>query len=194
MAENKPGQAEEFLRQSKKDFPNNSVGYRMLGDFYFSNNQLDKATDEYASLYRDHAKDMVVKKNYIQLLILKDRLDDARKLNDEVVKAKPDDQDAQVYKGEIEIRSGKASDAVNTLQAVLKNDPDNAVAHYQQGLAFDQLGNTNRAEAEWRDAVRLRPDIVEAHRALAGVAIHRSDRLGSRAGSRPDHRLAARRS
>ena len=175
MAENKPGEAEEFLRQSKKDFPNNPVGYRMLGDFYFSNNQLDKATAEYASLYRDHAKDMVVKKNYIQLLILKDRLDDARKLNDEVVKAKPDDQDAQIYKGEIEIRSGRASDAVNTLQAVLKNDPDNAVAHYQQGLAFDQLGNTNRAEAEWRDAVRLRPDIVEAHRALAGVAIHRSD-------------------
>src|SRR6266853_2131890 len=175
MAENKPGPAEEFLRQSKKDFPNNSVGYRMLGDFYFANNQLDKATAEYAVLYQDHAKDMVVKKNYIQLLILKDRLDDARKLNDEVVKAKADDPDAQVYKGEIELRSGKASDAVNTLQAVLKNDPDNAVAHYQQGLAFDQLGNTNRAEAEWRDAVRLRPDIVEAHRALAGVAIHRND-------------------
>jgi cellulose synthase operon protein C len=49
------------------------------------------------------------------------------------------------------------------------------VAHYQLGLAFDQLGNTNRAEAEWRDAVRLRPDIVEAYRALAGVAIHRGD-------------------
>jgi tetratricopeptide (TPR) repeat protein len=115
------------------------------------------------------------RKNYIQLLILTDRLDDARKLNDEIIKARPDDEDAQIYKGEIEIRSGKASDAVNTLQGVLKNDPDNAVAHYQQGLAFDQLGNTNRAEAEWRDAVRLRPDIVEAHRALAGVAIHRGD-------------------
>jgi tetratricopeptide (TPR) repeat protein len=178
MAENKPGQAEEFLRQSKKDFPNNSVGYRMLGDFYFANNQLDKATAEYAVLHQDHDKDMVVKKNYIQLLILKDRIDDARKLNDEVVKAKPDDPDAQIYKGEIEIRSGKASDAVTTLQAVLKNDPDNPVAHYQQGLAFDLLGNSNRAEAEWRDAVRLRPDIVEAHRALAGVAIHRSDASG----------------
>jgi tetratricopeptide (TPR) repeat protein len=175
MAENKPGQAEDFLRQSKKDFPNDAVGYRMLGDFYFANNQLDKATAEYAALYQDHPKDLVVKKNYIQLLILKDRLDEARKLNDEVVKAKRDDPDAQVYKGEIEIRSGKASDAVNTLQAVLKNDPDNAVAHYQLGLAFDQLGNTNRAEAEWRNAVRLRPDIVEAYRALAGVAIHRGD-------------------
>src|SRR5882762_9650285 len=175
MAENKPGQAEELLRQSKKDFPNDSVGYRMLGDFYFANNQLDKATTEYAVRYQDHPKDLVVKKNYIQLLILKDRIDEARKLNDEVVKAKRDDPDAQVYKGEIEIRSGKASDAVNTLQAVLKNDPDNAVAHYQLGLAFDQLGNTGRAEAEWRDAVRLRPDIVEVYRALAGVAIHRGD-------------------
>ena len=37
-------------------------------------------------------KDLLVKKNYIQLLILKDRLDDARKLNDEVLKAKPDDE------------------------------------------------------------------------------------------------------
>src|SRR6202140_134316 len=133
----------------------------MLGDFYFANNQMDKATAEYAALYRDHPKDMVVKKNYIQLLILKDRIEDARKLNDEVVKAKPDDADARVYKGEIEIRSGKANDAVTTLQAVLKNDPDNAVAHYQLGLAYDQLGNSNRAEAEWRDAIRLRPDIVE---------------------------------
>jgi tetratricopeptide (TPR) repeat protein len=178
IAENKVAQAEEFLRQSKNDFPNNSVGYRMLGDFYYSNNQLDKATDEYASLNHDHPKDMLVKKNYIQLLILKNRLDEARKLNDEVAKAKPDDTDVKVYKGEIEIRGGKASDAVNTLQAVLKADPENAVAHYQQGLAYDQLGNSNRAEAEWREALRLRSDIVEAHRALAGVAIRKSDAGG----------------
>jgi tetratricopeptide (TPR) repeat protein len=91
------------------------------------------------------------------------------------MKAKPDDSDVQIYKGEIEIREGKSSDAVNTLQTVLKVDPNNAVAHYQLGLAFAQLGNGNRAESEWRDAVRLSPDIVEAHRALAGVAIQRRD-------------------
>jgi len=175
MAENKSSQAEEFLRQSKSDFSENSVGYRMLGDFYYANNQIDKATNEYAALYKDHPKDPLVKKNYIQLLILKDRLDEARKLNDEVLKVRPDDEDAQIYKGEIEIRGGKANDATNTLQAVLKGDPENGIAHYQLGLAFDQLGNVTRAEAEWRDAVRLRPDIVEAHRALAGVAIHKRD-------------------
>ena len=178
LAENKPGQAEDFLRQSKKDFPNNSVGYRMLGDFYYANNQLDKATDEYAILYRDHPKDLPLKKNYIQLLILKERIDDARKLNDEILKAKPEDEEARVFKAEIEMHSGKASDAVSTLQGVLKEDPDNAVAHYQLGMAFEQIGNTNRAEPEWRDAVRLRPEIVEAHRALAEVAIRRGDAGG----------------
>ena len=42
------------------------------------------------------------------------------------LKARPDDEDAQIYKGEIEFAAARPSDAVNTLQAVLKNDPDNA--------------------------------------------------------------------
>ena len=179
MAENKYSQAEDYLRQSKKDFPSNSEGYRMLGNFYYGNNQFDKAATEYASLYQEHPKDILVKKNYIQLLILLNRVDEARKLNDEVIKAKADDSDAQVYKAEIDIRSGKASDAIPILQAVLKADPDNAaIAHYQLGLAYDQTGDSSKAEGEWRAAVQQRPDLVEAHRALAGVAIHRGDPSG----------------
>jgi tetratricopeptide (TPR) repeat protein len=147
----------------------------MLGDFYFANNRLDQAIAEYTALYREHPKDIAVKKLYVQLLILKDRLDEARKLNDEVLKATPDDTDAQIYKGQIEIRDNKTSAAINTLQAVLKNEPSNAVAHHYLGLAFDQTGNLSQAEAEWRDAVRLRPDLGDAHRALAGAAIRRGD-------------------
>jgi tetratricopeptide (TPR) repeat protein len=175
LAENKPQEVEDFLRASKKDFPNNSVGYCLLGNYYIASNQFDKALAEFSSLYQDHSKDPVVKKNYIQLLIMRDRLDDARKLNDEILKAQPADPDAAIYKAEIEIRSGKSSNAVDTLQAVLKNDPDNAVAHYQLGMAFNQLGNSKRAETEWHDAVRLRPDIIEAHAALAQAAIRRND-------------------
>jgi len=175
LAEGKPQQVEEFFRESKKDFPDNSVGYCMLGNFYIASNQIDKALGEFGSLYQEHSKDPVVKKNYIQLLIMRDRLDEARKLDDEILKAQPADMDASIYKAEIEIRSGKAANAVDTLQGVLKNDPDNAVAHYQLGMAFDQSGNANRAETEWRESVRLRPDIIEAHGALAQSAIRRGD-------------------
>jgi len=178
LAENKPQQVEDFLRASKKDFPDNSVGYCLLGNYYIASNQFDKALAEFSSLYQDHSKDPVVKKNYIQLLIMRDRLDDARKLDDEILKAAPADPDASIYKAEIEIRSGKSSNAIDTLQNVLKNDPDNAVAHYQLGMAFEQLGNPKRAETEWHDAVRLRPDIIEAHGALAQAAIRRQDASG----------------
>lgn len=178
MAENKPDQAEAFLKQAKKDFPDNSVGYRMLGDFYFANSQLEQATAEYTTLYRDHPKDPTVKKNYVQLLILSNRTDEARTLNDQVLKATPDDVDALVYKGQIEIRSGKPGDAINTLQGVLKNEPTSGVAHYQLGLAFEQAGNFSQAESEWREALRQRPDLTEARRSLAHAAIRRGDANG----------------
>ena len=175
LSENKQTEAEKFLRDSKKAFPKDSVGYRLLGDYYWHTNQFDKAETEYASLNRDHPRDLVVRGNYIQLLILHGHLDEARKLVDEFLKDQPASPDAQIYKAEIQIRSGKANDAVETLQGVLKTDAQNAVAHYQLGLALDQTGNASRAETEWRETVRLQPDIIEAHRALAGVAIHNSD-------------------
>ncbi len=175
LAENKPQQVEDFLRETKKDFPGNSVGYCLLGNYYIASNQMDKALAEFGALYQEHPKDLIVKKNYAQLLIMHDRLDEARKLDEEILKAQPADVDAAIYKAEIEMRGGKASNALDTLQGVLKNDPDNAVAHYQLGMTFDQMGNGDRAEAEWRTAVRLRPEIIEAHGALARAAIQKND-------------------
>jgi tetratricopeptide (TPR) repeat protein len=52
MGENKKTDAEEFLIQTKKDIPDNPAAYRMLGDFYFATGDLDKAVNEYSSLYK----------------------------------------------------------------------------------------------------------------------------------------------
>jgi len=175
MGEGKKAETEEFLKQVKRDLPEKSVGYRMLGDYYFATGDLDKAVAEYGSLNQAHPKDIQVKKNYIQLLILKNRLDEARKLNDQVVKTNPSDTEALIFKGQIQLRDGHARDAADSLQSALKGDPDNGVAHYHLGVAFDQMGNLARAESEWRQAVRLRPDLSEAQRALAAVALRRGD-------------------
>ena len=175
MAQGKKTEAEEFLRQVKRDFPDNSVGYRMLGDFYFATGDLDKAVAEYGSLYQEHPKDVQLKKNYVQLLILKKRFPEARKLDDEVLKSNPSDTEALIFKGQIQLQDGKGQDAVDALQAALKNDPENAIAHYHLGTAFDQLGNMERAESEWRRAAQSRPDLLEAQNALATVALRKSD-------------------
>ncbi|MGB7600641.1 MAG: tetratricopeptide repeat protein [Candidatus Sulfotelmatobacter sp.] len=175
MSEGKKSEAEALLKQAKIDLPNNSEGYRMLGDFYFANGDLDKATAEYASLYSDHPRDVQVKRNYVQLLILKNELAEATKLNNELLKTNPHDVDALIYRAQIDLRQSDASGAVDALQQALSNDPSNAVAHYHLGLAFDMQHNDARAESEWREAVRLRPGLADAQRALAGLEMRRGD-------------------
>jgi cellulose synthase operon protein C len=178
MQEGKKDEVESVLQKTKKDLSNNSAGYRMLGDFYFATGDLDKAVAEYGSLYHDHPSDLLVKKNYIQLLILKNRLDDADKLNNEILKSAATDVDALVYKGQIELRRKNTAAAIDALQQALHNDSGNAIAHYQLGLAFDQQHDIARAESEWREAVRLRPDLTDAQRALASLELFRGDFIG----------------
>ncbi len=175
MSEGKRSETESLALQTKKDIPDNPEAYRMLGDFYFSTGDLDKAATEYASLYSDHPKDSQVKKNYIQILILKKRLDDAEKLNDEILKSDPHDAEAQVFKGEMQLDRNDTNGAIQSLQGALNDDPDNAVAHYQLGLAFNQQHNPARAEAEWHQAVALRPDLTDAQRFLASAEKERGD-------------------
>lgn len=175
MEEGRRNEVEAFLRQTKHDLSDNPDGYTMLGDFYFAIGDLDKAVAEYGSLYRDHDKDIKVKKNYIQLLILKNRLDEAAKLNNEILKSSPHEVDALIYKGEILLRRNDAQGATQSLQEALSNDPDNAVGHYQLGLAFAQQHDTTRAEQEWRKAVSLRADLSEAQHDIAVLELSRGE-------------------
>jgi tetratricopeptide (TPR) repeat protein len=174
MQEGKKDETESFLRQTKKDLSDNPEGYRMLGDFY-ATFDIDKATAEYSSLYNEHPKDIQVKKNYIQLLILKNRLDEATKLDNEILKANAHDVEGLVFRAQVQLRQNDANGAVDSLQSALRNDPDNAVAHYQLGNAFALQHNDSRAESEWREAVRLRPDLTDALRSLAALELRRGD-------------------
>lgn len=175
MQQGKKDAIEPFLQKTKKDLADNPQGYRMLGDFYFTEGELDKAVTEYSSLYNDHPKDLQVKKNYIQLLILKKRFDDASRLTAEVLKSNPHDSEGLIFRGQIQLQQNDVAGAVQSLQTALRNDPDNPNAHYQLGVAYSQQRDASRAESEWREAVRLRPNLTEAQRALAALEISRGD-------------------
>ncbi len=175
MFQGKKQQAEQFLQQVKLDFPTNSTGYRMLGDFYFAIGDLEKATKEYAVLYGEHAGDLQVKENYVQLLILQNRIVEAEKLDDELLKTSPNDALALIYRGQIELLNGKPEVAIHTLQAALRSDPQNTAGYYRLGVAFSQTGDWPQAEGAWQKAVQLNPDLSDAHLALARSALRRND-------------------
>ena len=175
LVQGRRADAEQVLREAKKALADNSEGYRLLGDFYFSTGDLDKALAEYVSLYQEHPQDLRVKKNYIQLLIVRDQLDEATRLNDEILKASAKDVDALIYKGQILNRRKRPADAISVLEPALKAEPDNALGHHELGSAFAQTGNMPRAEREWREAVRLRPSLILAQKALAHLAENKGD-------------------
>jgi tetratricopeptide (TPR) repeat protein len=178
LAEGKKAEAEEVAREAKRDFPNDSAGYRMLGNFYFTTGDLDKAVAEYSALSHEHPADLQVKKDYIQLLLQKGQFTEADKLDGEVLKADPNDNDALVYRSQIQISNGHVNDATTTLETVIKNDPGNSEAHYVLGIGYEKLSNLESAEREWREALRLRPDLLDALRALAGLALRKGDMNG----------------
>jgi len=175
LAEGQKGKAENILETAKRELTGDPDAYRLLGDFYVSTGNLDKAVAEYASLRQEHPKDLRVKKNYVQLLILNNRLDDATKLNDEILKRNVGDPDGLICRGQILIRQAHPNEAIAVLETALKSEPDNPTARYQLGLEFSLTGNLTRAESEWRAVVSQHPDAVDAQRALAEVAIRKGD-------------------
>jgi len=175
LAQGNRAEAETIMQQGKLALSADSRGYRLLGDFYIATNQRDKALSEYASLYRDHPDDLLVQKNYIQVLIISGQLEEASKLDENLLKNHHNDPDGLLYKGQILNGQGRFNAAVQALQAILNDNPDNAMAHYHLGVALAGLGDSERAEVEWHQAVTTRPDLVDAQTALAMAALRKGD-------------------
>src|ERR1051325_6070840 len=175
IAQNQGDKAEEVLRETKAQLSADPDGYRMLGDYYLNQGDSAKALMEFASLAKDHPTDFNVRQSYAQLLILSHQLDQASALTDEILKRAPQDDGALILKGQILLQTGKANDALQTLQQAVKANPANAFGHYQLGMAYLAKGNMNQGEGEWHAATQIRPDLTDAWVALGKVATDRHD-------------------
>ena len=175
IVEGKKADAEEVLKQAKHDLPHNPDSYLALSNFYYVTGDLDKSVAEYHALIVERPQDLQAKKKYIELLLQTKRYDEARSLSDEILKANPKDDDALVYRSQMQINSGDVSDAAQTLQAVVKEAPNNIKAHYALGVAFQKQGNLERAVSEWREALRLNPNFLDAQRSIADAAMQKGD-------------------
>jgi tetratricopeptide (TPR) repeat protein len=80
----------------------------------------------------------------------------ARELFEQAIGHYPDFEDALVGLGRTLIALGEPAQAVSRLQAVLKNNPENEVAHYQLAQAFGALGRTAEQEKALAEFTRLR--------------------------------------
>lgn len=175
MAKGEKALLEKTLTDTKLQLSDNPEAYRMLGDYFLSHGESAKALSEFAGLSAQHPNDVIVRKTYIQLLVSNQKIDEASQLNEEILKKAPHDADALILKAQIQLQQKRTDESIQSLRQALKYTPENPVGHYQLGVAFQQQGNIQQAESEWRTAVGLRPNLAEAWVALGATAATRQD-------------------
>ncbi len=100
---------------------------------------------------------------------------EAQRYSQEALKRNPDYRPAMVTLARDHYRSRRLDLALYALKGILDGygeenpprDKDNASAHLLRGLIYKEQGNRQGAINEMREAVRLRPDLVEARVQLA---------------------------
>src|SRR5207302_8550548 len=135
LSQNRKADAEQIMIQAKKDLGAEGNLYRVLGEYYVSTGELDMATAEFAALSKQHPKDLNLKQNYIELLLGQNRVDEASKQNDEILKENPKNPGAQILRGAILNRRSQFKEAIDVLQPALKCAPEHAIGQYQLRLA-----------------------------------------------------------
>jgi Flp pilus assembly protein TadD len=64
----------------------------------------------------------------------------------------------QLYKDALQLaNSGKADEAINLLEKLLKQEPGNAVAHNDLGVLFQKNGQRDKSRQHHEEAARLQP-------------------------------------
>ena len=150
--------AKQVAMQAKADNPNDPLSYRMMGDFLLWTGDMKGCLQEYDKAVKEHPYDYRMARAYVQLLLFGDRVDDADKLNQKLIKQFGADPMSLIARGQILVRQGKPGDAIATLKAALRVASNNYLAHLYLGIALQQTDDPIGSEREIREAQRLRPE------------------------------------
>ena len=167
--------AEKAAKEAKAAVSSDPAGAQFLARYYLSTNDTKAAVAEYQQLTQQFPRERGIQHAYIDLLMQQGQNDAALKQVDLVLKVFSKDNQALADKGILLMKQGKASEARDVLQSVIKADAQNVIALYELGNSFKALGDMGQAESKWREATRIQPAYIPAQRALAEIALSKRD-------------------
>jgi Flp pilus assembly protein TadD len=125
--------------------PQDAVSLHLLGYVYQQTGRFDDALARYSAARRAQPNDPVVRARLAAVYLEVNRLSDARGLFQDLVDVFP--AVAQSGLGEIALREGRFSDAVQRLEAALQRAPHATSLHYSLAMAYRGLGRLEQARA-----------------------------------------------
>jgi tetratricopeptide (TPR) repeat protein len=145
--------------------PNAAPTLLRLGMVYTSLQQCDKAIDIWHRYIKVTNNSAAGYCNLALTLEMAQRLADAEAAFKSAVAVDPKNEPARVNYGLMLTREGRFEDALAQLQVVLTP----AEAHYNIGSVLESEGKTDFAKSQYREALRLDPDMNDAKSRLSSL-------------------------
>lgn len=112
----------------------------------------------------------------VEVLAQDGRFEDASKEADEYLRLYPDDADAPVVKGVVELARGSVEESVDYFSQAIKADSENANAYYQRARAYLTKGDYDSAIRDLETARNLNNQLWTVRLLLADVYANRRER------------------
>lgn len=167
-------EAEDLYTKLKADNPQDARAYLGLGQFLLSTGQRERAIREFEGVLAKHP-DLLIQQSLVDLYIEGGRLQDADKLNQDVLKASGNNTLALIAAGRILLAKGQYGDAAVKLEAAIHANPRSADGFYWLGQAQSKQGLTSQASSAFKDALKLNPSMQAATVALAEIGRRSGD-------------------
>ena len=103
--------------------------------------------------------------------MLRHQWDEARQINDAILKERPKDVDALVRRAELQFQAGDVRGSIAELEEALRLNPNNPLARYDLGHALLANKQPERARYEFSEAIRWAPANIAARLELAQIQI-----------------------
>ena len=168
---------------NEKDFPD---GHLIAGDFYLFNlREFESAERQYAAGEKAFPKSKgLYQRRRVELLAMTGKNKEANDLLAQVIKENSDDTDALQMRDALRVTTGNRDQinlAVNDLQSLVTKSPTNHFLRYDLGRALAARGDLDAAILQLEEAIKLRPDMINARELVARVYLAKGDAKAQKA-------------
>ena len=177
--QNKEPELSLNLRKLLSDPKSIANSYPTVGDFYYKNGDYEKAAQIYDVGIKSDLLNLVpLQKRMIEVKVAQKQLPDAQELAETLIKKYPNDSDAIAIRATLKLFVGKPEEqagAIADLQSTVSKMPDNFVLRFNLGRGLLQQGNTQAAQAQFQESIKLRPEYIPPRLALAQIQLQARD-------------------
>jgi len=158
LSQNRTADAEKVLQDLRNAQPNSIEVAGAIGDFYVASRNPQAAIKEYQRGLTLKGKTDELKARLVEVELDTGNVQEATKLNDQMLKDKPGDVTARILHARLLAGQGKRNDAITTMRAVIKDAPENPQARFVLGQIYRQTGDLAGAKSELQEAIKRQPD------------------------------------